>query len=327
MVRVAGYFCVIALIGMAVNSRGGMASCITTAGFGIMLAVVCGNLQLARLPKGTTWKVVLMIVLVLGPFSYLVQSLQVARSYRGKVSAIGMIEKSIEVAMHPRRVQGMTKYIISEGKRWGWDEYYLGNPLLNRFANVKFHDLGLIDIARYGPQQRQILAQYSLSGAFASLPGPVIKLFGIPANKEVVTGMSNGDLMHALVPGVPPVGKWKTGSMIAHGLAVFGPAFLLVVAVAAVILFNLADSFAIRRFPWAAGFVRPPVLFAPVALISITQIVMLFADESLIGFAEFMIRGFVQMIVLYLVVYGCTKQVFRPQPVRRLSSARTLVTR
>jgi hypothetical protein len=308
-IQVGLYFGFILLIAMAINSRGGIGSALMTVGFGLIIVVMLGTVALSKISRRQYVSITVVFLVILFPISYLALAIQVAREHRGSSSQIEMVFQTLETIAEPSRVYASLKFQNAEGKRFGWDEEYLSNVFLNRFAVVKSHDLSFRMIKDFGDIQKEQLRTYTKNRILAILPTPVLKFFGISLNKNELISFSLGDYLFFLKMSTYQdfygFGAMKFGSQLAHGRAMFGPyAYVLVLGICAVFTFAFFDSFTLGSAKTSPTI---PTKLSPLVLFSVVAMGRFLNEETMVEYATLVFRGYLQFIVLYLIVFHITR--------------------
>jgi len=197
----------------------------------------------------------------------------------------------------------------------GWSEHYSDNPIINRFIQVKFHDNGFW-LANNLKSHDVMELRYSPSAKmWAILPAPVLKLLGVTVNKSSILAFSVGDLMFIRGTGIL-FGGLRTGSLLAHGVTVAGWMFLGYMFFLALAVFTMSDALTAPT-SWSQAELRgvapragPAMIFSVAGLINIYLLTLMFNAESFVDIVQWIIRGFLQLIVLYLVLFHGTRVLF-----------------
>ena len=302
--QVGAYFVAIVLIGMAINSRGGIGDALMTVGFSVVFLSLLGKFDIKQIFKRHKLLAVTAGLFVLFPMSYLALAIQTARKDRGKISQVDMIFSTLATVAQPGKVFAMERFRVSEGKKFGWDEGYLSNVFLHRFANVKLHDVTFLASKNFGSDDIEEIRDFTEARVLALIPGPLIRLAGLNFYKDYWTSFSLGDLIYHLSGRQLTAGR-KSASQIVNGLLLFGPILYPLVLLACVIVtYILFDSFTKIDMRKKYGFVG--VVVSPLVIISISEISRFFSDESIAAYAALLLRYYIQYVVIYFVALHAT---------------------
>jgi hypothetical protein len=324
----AAYFCLNVLLAVGRNSRGAFMFGLTGIAAAAAVALLLGQLKIPRI----RWSLVIVVVLVAVPIgsamSDLAIAMQLARAQRGELPMIELMQVTQKLFFQKKRLDDYRRTLGLQAKKetmagaqsesdaesarreiTTWEESYTHNVFLNRFINVKFHDNAFNLIQYYKDYERRFLRRYSLARVMAILPGPVLKLFGMGNLKRSVQVGSVGDMMYYLGTKRVAFG-YKTGSLIAHGVAMFGYFYPLLLGPLACIVFVVTDSFVRRVTPEEAmreGVDPSYLMFSCAILLGLYLHMMMFSAESLVTLVSAVTRGLLQLVILYSGLYHGTR--------------------
>ena len=233
------YASLIVLLGMAVNARGIMLS-------GFITVALFALLSTLRSQKKISQSLIIKLLvgtIVLGalsiPLSDVATAMVIARKARGTVSATKMIEDTIYYVQQPSVLQARREKDSTDARTKVYDETYLANPLLARLIETKFHDNTLYFALSLDDKETNDLSQVTIDFIVAILPTPLIELLDLKIDKDNLQ-FSMGDYITNMSIGTP-LGGYKTGSMLAQGLALFGSSFVFVYILMSYFMFRIMD--------------------------------------------------------------------------------------
>jgi hypothetical protein len=300
------YTIVIFLVGLGRNSRGAFVEGIAAVGFSYFLGLLLGYFN----AKVFTWKhiagAVFAIWIMLGPVADLGTAMVIVRGQRDDVPAREMIDLTWEAfwdkeAIENRRADDMA-YTHDD-----WDERYLDNILFARFANLKFNDISLLNasvVREYDPDMLNFSIDYVLS----ILPEPMLAFFNIDVDKETTRSLSMGDYLYLAAGGGGTVSGFRTGHIAGSGMATFGWWYLGVYGLLIIPIFFLIDKFVMKkRGPDQREVTQGTTVISLCGMLFITVIFLFTSNESLPAIAQFLVRGWIQMALLYFVIYHLTR--------------------
>jgi hypothetical protein len=245
-----------------------------------------------------------LIALILAkPLSYVTTAMAVAHAARGKVTADVMIGKTINILQHPALIAAFRKREKKDSEYSGYDEHYLENPILARFVETKFHDNTLHFAGMLTSDENQaLLREATERSLWALLPDPVLKMMGLKIDKgrKGKAIGSNGDYIVYLAKGIP-LGGFKTGSVFAQGIALFGILFPFVYAAILWLLYAVMDLLTVRSSNERA-------ISTALAMMNSWRFFIwgITADGLDLIFA-LILRYFMQMILIYSLVQWMAK--------------------
>ncbi len=285
------YALLIALVGIAVNVRNTMFAGVATV---TLLFLLHGFRTRARLKAGAVVKVIILaatVALFMDPLSNFVTAMALARNYRGKISPVEMVSNTFYVLGRPDLIHAY-KEKEKANVLSAYDESYISNSVLSRLIETKFHDNAL----HFGrsiavEDDRDRLWNVTTDSLWAALPTPVLKLLHVSINKDDMH-FSVGDYLGYLSRG-QPLGSYRTGSVFAQGLVLFGAVFPLVYALACLMVYHVLELM-------TAKFQSGPALVSAAAMMNMWLFFLHgVTADSLEVFFTFVLRGLVQMVLVY----------------------------
>ncbi|AKD57245.1 hypothetical protein [Spirosoma radiotolerans] len=188
-----------------------------------------------------------------------------------------------------------------------WDEYYMDNIFLARFSNLKYNDLSLIMASKVSNPDSDML-NYTIDHFFAILPLPFLQTLGINVDKGFVSSGSFGDYFHYKVTGNPwAIGGFRTGHLSGVSMSAFGWWYLAILGIGIIPVFLLYDKFSIRKLTRFSTKKSTPITFSLCGLLVLTDIFRFLTIESVEGIGTFLLRGWIQIILLYILFYHSTR--------------------
>lgn len=283
----------VVLLGLAANSRGVMLSGFMTVSLFALLLLLRSREPVRWARVGQTAVVLALLGAIAIPVSDLATAMVVARKLRGGVNAVEMVSETWRAFGQPELLEA-ERADRAARVRQQYDERYFDNPLLARVVETKFHDNSFTFAATFTDSDRAELARRTLDLFVLTLPQPLINKLGFGLDKRDHQ-YSNGDLLAHLAHG-GPLGGYRTGSMVAHGVALLGPAYLAVYALLCLAAFAVLDLLAARR---ADG----SVLVSAVGMLSLWELFLGgITGESVHGWIVWYLRYLPQGIVIFLIV-------------------------
>jgi hypothetical protein len=240
------------VLGVGLNARGIMFAGVVTVALLYLLAGMRSQAPLRRRSIIRLCALAAVLAAVSVPLSDLATSMVIAREWRGKVSAAEMIRTTLHVWRTPKLIATYRAGAEAASRYKSYDEHYIDNALLARFVGTKYVDNSL-HFARgiSTDDSKARLRDVSLRFMWAALPTPVLHRLGINVDKDQL-GFSMGDYLAYLSRGLP-LGAHKVGSMLAQGIALFGPLFPFIFAAICLVLFGVMDLLTLRPLAGAAS--------------------------------------------------------------------------
>jgi len=293
------------VVGIGQNSRGFFMVGVTSAAFAYILALLLGIYKSKLFTLRNAIIAGILFWLLTKPIADLGTAMVIVRSERESVPAEELITLTLEAyddkdAIRERRLEDKIDGASNE-----WDEPYLDNIFAARFANIKFADMTLIQYDKIG-QFDPDMQQYSIDHFWGILPDPFLTALGIDVDKEEAYSYSFGDCIYLLAGGTGFPKGFRTGHMAGTGLAAFGWWYLAILGVLIMPTFLLFDKLYKKiRSPKEDGPSRAQ--FSMCGLLLITTIYQFMFAESVVNIAEFLVRGWIQMALLYFFVFHFTR--------------------
>lgn len=250
---------------------------------------------------------VIVLAAVAIPLSDLATSMAIARQWRGKVSASEMIQTTFHIMGRPELIAAYRARGKEASRYRIYDEFYVENPLLNRLVTTKYTDNSLhFASALTAEDAKSRLRETSMNLVWAGLPTPLLNALDIPASKGDFS-YSIGDALAYLSRGIP-LGGHLIGSMIAQGIALFGPVFPFMYAGICLLLFTMMDLLTLRSAKGRAA----------ISTLGMLQIWSFFnggiAYEGLHLVLIWLFRNFGQTILIYFLVFVLARAVTAKRP-------------
>ena len=149
------------------------------------------------------------------------------------------------------------------------------------------------------------MQQFSIDHFWGNLPDPFLKALNIDLDKDEVYSMSFGDVIYVLGGGKGYPKGFRVGHMSGTGMATFGWWYLAIFGGLMLPTFMLFDKFYKKIRSQEGGPSRP--IFSVCGLLIITFLYHSRFRESVVNFAEYLVRDWIQTVLLYYVVFHFTR--------------------
>ncbi|MVN77241.1 hypothetical protein GO988_12975 [Hymenobacter sp. HMF4947] len=302
------YTLLLFLVSIGRNSRGGFMIGFSSVGFAYSLGLLLGVFK----PNFFTMKNFFIALgaywLFTGPIADIGTSMVIVRGQRHDVTSSELISQTFEVFGDKEAIKQFRIHDVEENEAGEWDESYLKNIFLARFCNIKFNDASLVQaekIREYDPA----MLKFSTDYIWATFPQPVLDAFGLnDVDKVFLKGVSVGDYLYYVAGGPPEaLGGYRTGHFAGTGMATFGWWYLLILGVGMIPVFTLFDKFFIKFNSAASKANAIGFQFSLCGMIALDNIFRFLPSESVINIAVFLLRDWIQLALLYFVVYHFTR--------------------
>jgi hypothetical protein len=221
----------------------------------------------------------------------LVTAMVVVREHRTTLTPVQMITETIAALGERHKLDIWHDRALIAGEFDVYEETYLGNPVLARFSETKFHDNMLVILQQLDADQRREFAEMTWLRALTALPQPALDMLGIELQKEEYQ-FSMGDYYRTLSEG-KGLGGFATGSIWVDFLTIFGPWAPFAAAGMMLALFVLLDSLARTDE-------RGRLDLSPIVVCTAWGIFLYgLGADSLAAKSMYFVRGYAQTLLLF----------------------------
>lgn len=299
------YFVVIIGLGIIKNSRGLYAN--------VFLCFLLLLFYLVYTKKIIiTSKVVALIVLLSGPFLFLINSLNKiseamlsTRGIRGDVRGVNLFNETLSQVKAP--VSNNYQNFIQEGylNSYGYNEYYVENNYIGRLITIKYDDNVFFYSRLISEDKYFELNGFFINKLISTVPQNIINLFTTNFNKDNYI-YSYGDWVYYIATG-SSVGGFKLGSISGSGLNLFGFLFYILVICISPLMFLTLESLATRyKYDIFHNKFGSKIVYqsrlSVISILFIFSFYNLFNIDSLMNSFSFFVRGFWQNIIIFALM-------------------------
>jgi len=245
----------------------------------------------------------LTLVFLLPLASDLATAIVMVRTFRGSVPAVELAQLTLDALQDRSGIESYRQRQYERLASTTYDESYVNNPLLSRFANLKYPDLSLIDASGIPPgsTSEKEYRKFQFQRMLVELPAPLLTLFGMSANeKDKILRPSWGDKLHGLSLGVTEVGGKRVTHFFGTGKVGFGLLLYVLIPISLLLPFSLIDAHSHIDMSMSQGFIPPRF-----SIVAITQLYgwLTFSNyATATDFLVFPIRAFIEPIILFIIV-------------------------
>lgn len=302
------YVGVIFVVSFATNSRQAMIYPIFTIILLFFIYLLRHKISIYRLLSPA--KIVFVGVVVvfgLGFVSDVSLAMLANRGIRTDVSSGKLFEKTVKTLQDEQTMNKLRSLTLEEPSqitsyRGGWDETYLDNFIMNRFANLRISDETIHYAIKvgYGNGKMQTHFWKQVLGIF---PTNILNLIGVSLDKKDIAH-SPGDYLYMLGSGnSSAIGGYRITSHTGDGLATFGLWYFSLQFVVYFIVYLLADCL--------VYYGKNGLVFSTLGLVNGYNLMLTILDNGGGIYCDlgFVIRGFWQMCFLWWVV-NCFVRIF-----------------
>ncbi|GAB3264667.1 hypothetical protein GCM10027347_31870 [Larkinella harenae] len=303
-IKVVLYIFLLLGIGVASNSRGLFMRGLTAIGIAYFVGLLLGKFDYKIFNAKNVFLAIIGLWIITGPLSDLGTAMVIVRSQRSQASGSELLSQTLITYQNKKAIQ---KHKVDNAEPTeDWDEEYFDNIFLSRFCNLKYNDISLEIAHKLGKVDKNVY-QYTVNKFWATFPKPVLDFFNVKVDKLLVSSFSFGDYMYYRSGGENALGAFRTGQFAGTGMAAFGWWYLLILGVGVIPFFFSVDLFVL----YLAG--NKSTYLSLAGLISITSYFTFFSvsndSESVINIYMYLIRGWIQSVALYWVVFFVTRKL------------------
>lgn len=294
------------VVSLGRNSRGAFMLGFASVGFALGLGLLLGQLKINLFTFRNIVIAAVGFLFFTGPLVDLSTAMVVVRGQRNDVPRAELVALTLETYQDKEAIRLYKQAAL--GKEREWDEHYMDNLFLARFSNLKYNDASLVEASKLSEQDQDML-NFTMDRFWSTFPQPVLSILGLQVDKSTVISYSFGDYLHYKAgAGVSVLGGFRTGHFAGTGMAAFGYWYLFILGVCMLPVFYLYDKLVLRNFRkgFTTGKAGPP-LFSFCGLLGLTAIFRFLPAESVVQPMEFLLRGCLQMLLLYFLVYHLTR--------------------
>ncbi|RAJ96084.1 hypothetical protein LX87_03834 [Larkinella arboricola] len=295
-------------VGIGGNARSLFIKGFVAAGITYFLGLLLGRFNYEKI---FTIKNVIILalgfVVVTGPLADIATAMVIVRGQRGSISKMEMLVRTLEIFKDKDAIRAY-KLAAVDRKVSEWDEHYFDNLFLARFCNLKYNDASLELADKIGEVDRE-MRNYSIDRFWSTFPKPVLEFLHIDVNKDFVTSCSYGDYLFLRAGGYNALGGFRTGQFAGTGMAAFGWWYLLILLTGIVLAFFIFDLFVVHKVKGNYN----TVYLSLIGLLPITSTFTFMASsstsESVMNIFNFLIRGWIQISLLYFLLFIVSKKL------------------
>jgi hypothetical protein len=307
------YFGPIVAAAVLRNDRSDFAMAPVTMLLALIIGVLTQRIRLHRFNFKLMIPVFVTVVFVYPMLADLAIAMVIVRKEYGKQGAREQVQLTLDMYAKRDEIDKYLEQLNQSPAKYDESYYNANNVFLERFANLKFHDNSLVLGGNLDEGQLAQLRDFSIGNALSGFPDPVLRLMGFDIDKSQYNTMSVGDYFYFLNTG-GGLGGFRVGSVIGHGLALFGYFFFPLFGVVVICYFVLIDSLtyrkkitveSVRTEDWRLR-LRPVYslpYIAPLVLLDAFDMLNPYRWGSVAEIPLFILRDMPQNIVLYIIVY------------------------
>jgi len=304
---IIGFTVILFVMSIIRNSRGAFMIGFTSVGFSYIFGLLLGVFKLPNIRLKHILFAGVGLWFINGPLGDLGTAMVIVRSQRNDIGKAELLALTLEAYKDKKAI--VLRRMEDKGLESDWDERYLDNIFTARFSNIKFTDASLVQAAKIG-NNNVAMRNFSIDYIWGALPSPVLKIIKPDVNKEMLYATSFGDYIYSLAGGGSEVlGGYRTGHFAGSGMAAFGWWYLAILAIGICPVFLLFDklTYTTKLVSLDGKYFKYKLNLSMCGLIALTSIFQFLPSESVVNPLIFLLRGYIQMLFLYLIIFHVTR--------------------
>jgi hypothetical protein len=296
------YTVTIVFLALISNHRSTFLKIILGLSFVYFLGLLLGRFSYKIFTPKTLIRYFILLFLLTGPLLDLGIAMLTVRSKKKNVEPTELVGLTIDAYLDNESLN-RTKELV-EGKvvyNKLWSEYYLNNIFLARLCNLKAADINLFHAQRVKNNSR--MRDYYIDKTLALLPSPALNFFNVDIDKGTIQKASYGDYIYYLSTGDSLGLESKRQShLYGAGFATFGFGYLIILIPVLFCLFGVMELFVFE--------INHKKYFTIPLLILMPMMFTFFNYEGLYTFTNFILRGSIEKILLYILLFKFTMLLY-----------------
>lgn len=302
------------VLSFAANSRQQMIYPIFTIILLFVLYLLKENISLFKFLSPLKIASVLFIVFFgLGFLSDISLAMLANRNIRSDISRSKLFDYTINTMQDDKLMAKLRSASIEDQQgiynySRGWDETYLNNFMLNRYANMRIVDQTLYYANKIGFGNEKMQKSF-FDRALSIFPLPILSVLGIDVDKEELF-YSPGDKLYFIGTHNPnALGGFRVTSLVGDGLATFGYWCFPIVFMFFLLSFRLMDCLVFYK--------NNTILFSTLGLINVFGFLGMFRNSigCIIPLA-YLLRGFWQQCFTFWIIVFIVGQIKQPKRIK-----------
>lgn len=305
------YTAMLLVLSFIANSRAYLLVGFTSIGIMYLYLILAGRVPMPKVRLRSLALAVVAIALITGPIATLSMAMVLVRGDRSDLAPAQLASATWNTFLHEDVTARYAELWALYSENPDTREDYFDNLFLNRLGNLRFVDLAVTNTQRLGPGGAERFAEAEAYKVASILPAPLLQVILPDVDKRWYTGGSSGDfLLYEATGNSRVIGGYRTGSLLVNLNLTFGMFWPLVLALLAAALFAVVDALCKPERTDIDG--RPWVRFNPLVVGSLFTYTFMLTSaatgtEGLAGLVEPVLRGWIQIGVLYAVAFHASR--------------------
>lgn len=305
------YTALLLILSFIANSRAYLLVGFTSLGIMYFYMVLVRRVPVPRVRLRSLVLALVAIALVTGPIARLSKSMVLVRGERSDLTPAQRVSATWNTFMQEDVAARFDALWSLRLENPDSREDYFDNLFLNRLGNLRFVDLAVTNSQRLSSGGAERFAETEAYKTASILPAPLLRLILPGVDKRWYTSGSSGDfLLYEATGNAHAIGGFRTGSLLVNLKLTFGMMWPLVLAFLAAALFAATDALCKPERRGATG--SQWNRFNPLVVGSLFTYTFILTSaatgtEGLAGLVEPVLRGWIQIGILYAVAFHASR--------------------
>lgn len=301
------YLIIVTLLGIASNSRENMIIGIGTFILIGLLYQIKENIQFTQRSPVKIFFLGIIAYLGINMLIDFSTAMIYNRSIRSEISRKELLNRTLETFQDKELMGKLKKVAQLKNKeallsyKYGWDETYVDNFMLNRYCNIRITDQTLYYALNTTDKSHRMQNNF-LDNLISVLPTPILKALNIDLDKQDIKH-SRGDLLYAIGTHSSIFSGFRVTSHVADGLMTFGILYFPIQFIIFLCIFKLQNVL--------VYYTRKNYIYSIFGLICFFTFFGLFRNANgSSGDAMYLLRGFWQSLILFGIISYIVRVIY-----------------
>ncbi len=290
------YFTIVTLLGIASNSRENMIIAIGTFILIGLLYQIKRNIHFSQISPAKILFMGIITYIGINILSDFSTAMLYNRSIRSDVNKKELLNRTLETYKNKELMNKLNQINQLEkaqpllSYKYGWDETYVDNFMLNRYCNIRITDQTLYYALNTTDDNNRMKKNF-IDNLISLLPTPILERLDIDLNKQDIRH-SRGDLLYAIGTHSNIFSGFRVTSHVADGLMTFGLLYFPIQFIIFLCIFKLQNALVF--------YTRKKYIYSIFGLICFFTFFGLFRNANgCSGDTMYLLRGFWQSLILF----------------------------
>lgn len=301
------YTCLLILLSFSGNSREALLVPIGTVILLFSLSLLRNRSKHNLLSKKIVVGIAIACAVIMPMLSDVSDAMLINRDIRSEVSRKELFARTLNTFLDKEKLAQARSERESDAPqitnyKEGWTEEYLSNFAFNRYCNMRVSDITLYHASQAG-FGNPVLYEDFFDFIMRQFPTPVLNFFGFNIDKSEHL-YSRADLLYAVSTQTAVFSGFRVTSHVADGLVTFGYLYFIIQFILFFIQFKLLDCYLF--------YTKGGAIYSIYGMVCIFDFLGMFRNANgCLGEVAFIIRGFVQSCLIFIIAYNLIYRIFR----------------